>query len=296
MLRRALTSKAAFWRPVLLARPGLAPAISLACLLPLGARGQTGRAGGESEEAARAAAHDLSEAARDSVKHASEGDVGATVQDAARMAQAGARGAAQAARLIFEKVTGLNTSSGYEGSVGDRAATAATDTASAATDAASRTMDSASDAATAAYNQTVGSMSGTTFPEGSKGPESTYHENVLKGGGLGGPTGDWAGVMVQSAVDEAGATGGEDLAASPKGSGAGGAGFAGPGSGAGGVAGGTSERSFVEDEFAVEGGDKSVLSSAAGGTEGGGRGGSGGVQHTSERSAQDDEFAVTRGP
>lgn len=38
------------------------------------------------------------------VKHASEGDVGATVQDAARMAQAGARGAAQAARLIFEKV------------------------------------------------------------------------------------------------------------------------------------------------------------------------------------------------
>lgn len=37
------------------------------------------------------------------------------MQDAVRMAQAGARGAAESARLVFEKVTGLNTSSGHEG-------------------------------------------------------------------------------------------------------------------------------------------------------------------------------------
>lgn len=39
------------------------------------------------------------------VKHAAEGDVGAAMQDAARMAQAGARGAAQTARLVFEQAS-----------------------------------------------------------------------------------------------------------------------------------------------------------------------------------------------
>lgn len=70
MLHRALASKAAAGRVLLAApvlTPAISPAISAAHLRLQGARGQAGRGGTESEEAARAAAQDLSEAARDSV-------------------------------------------------------------------------------------------------------------------------------------------------------------------------------------------------------------------------------------
>jgi hypothetical protein len=42
------------------------------------------------------------------VKHAAQGDLGGVAEDAMRMAQAGARGAAESARLVFETVTGLS--------------------------------------------------------------------------------------------------------------------------------------------------------------------------------------------
>ncbi|KAL4419013.1 hypothetical protein ABPG77_003659 [Micractinium sp. CCAP 211/92] len=311
MLHKALASKVPAER-ALLAATFLSPNASAAFLRPTGTRGHAGRGGSESEEAARSAANDLSEAVRDSVKHAAEGDVGAAVQDAARMAHAGARGAAQAARLVFEQARGQAASSGAPppaGSAGDRAATAASEAAAAAASGASRTMDSMSERAAAAYKQTVGSMGGKTVQEDAKG--------------------DWVGVMVQSAAEEAGAVGGEGVGDMPKGSGAGGAGFAGP-SGAGGAGfagpsvgvggaasgapGGPSEKSFAEDEFAVEGGDKrsagntsasaggtegskqgraGSASAAASGVEGGGQGGGG--RRVSERSAQDDEFGVTKG-
>ena len=42
------------------------------------------------------------------VKHAAQGDLGGVAEDAMRMAQAGARGAAESTRLVFETVTGLS--------------------------------------------------------------------------------------------------------------------------------------------------------------------------------------------
>ncbi|PRW20339.1 hypothetical protein C2E21_9024 [Chlorella sorokiniana] len=194
-----------------------------------------------------------------------------------RMAQAGMKGAAETTRLVFESVTGLNLSSGTEGS------SAVDSAASAAADAAGREADTMASGASAVYQETVAAMSRTTVPGvAAKGPESTYRNDP----------GDWAGVMVESAVEPSSpygpagsssgsstAVGGEDIGTSAKGSGAGGAGFSGPSAGGGSLGGlgagaasdtggadlgsGISERAFEEDGFSLAEGPAACTASRA---------------------------------